>query len=78
MNSICLSSARAVTLVNILGLPQNLYMLLKCAVVCLVLNMKCVAFKDRLLGHTKEFSYFMIYEERSLAMHFNDIMINQT
>lgn len=40
--------------------------------------MECVAFINRLLEHTKEFCYIMIYEKKSCAAYFNKVKLFQT
>lgn len=37
--------------------------------------MKCVAFIDRLQGHSKEIEYVMVYKRKMFEIHFNNVIL---
>lgn len=48
-------------------------MLVRFAMDFSVLEMKCVAFIFRLQGIQKEFRYIIVYGEKIVSIHFNDV-----
>ena len=70
MHLICLP-VQALTLVNILQLSLNLYILFISDIAWTILKMVCMRVMIHLQRHTKVFQYIMAYEEKIFKEYFN-------
>lgn len=76
MTPICLLVCLSLTLVNILGMSCDLYMLMWFSIARSLLKIKYEAFSiTRLLGHTKECPYIILYREKPFVVNFKDVTI---